>query len=327
MEKVEEIISPFKRGFPVLQFAASDLEVVKSRLEFLDLNPDFFNLKSYPDIRNCQLLVPCILGTELIVAIDDDEVVPPDFLEKAGSFAGRTVNGTRIDGVAGFYYYKWGTYRVKEPPRARTSKNLFDRKSVLQNESYDLFMSKPGRLIETSITLGGNMVFSRELFYSVPFDPRIPRGEDIDYMINSRMLGFKWMMDKELRVDHFPPHTVSSRKLQEDVIRFVYEKRKVELSQSLPGIEAVYPEDLDPYPGEFLKEGVEVQALEALRSRHSSVSSRAFYKTPEAVLVEAKKKAAEAELFFSYVEIWPYVLEKLEKDQALKDHLLKKLDT
>lgn len=46
------------------------------------------------------------------------------------------------------------------------------------------------RLKATPFVFGGNMVIHRNLFTVVPFDQNVRRGEDIDFLINARMLGF-----------------------------------------------------------------------------------------------------------------------------------------
>jgi len=43
----------------------------------------FFSLYSYPGIRNCQLVIPHVLGAEVVVTLDDDETVVPDYLTAA----------------------------------------------------------------------------------------------------------------------------------------------------------------------------------------------------------------------------------------------------
>lgn len=326
-ERVEAIIAPFRSRFPVCQFSEADLQRVRASLEEKGLDREFFSLKNYPSIRNCQLLIPGLLEAEWIAAVDDDEIVPPDFLEKAGDFVGTVQAGTSVDGVAGFYYYEWGTFFVHEPEGARHTTNLFKRKAVTQNDSYRGFMDSPGRLVPTTITLGGNMVFSRRLYENVPFDPLVPRGEDIDYMINSRMLGYHWMMDKELRIDHFPPPCDSSLKLQEDVTRFIYEKRKLELSSQHEGLIPLKADDLKPYPGLFLEAAMETAAEEALAMQPEEKKSAAQYKTPQQVLREAHSRAEQADLYFGYAARWPEVLRQLREDEGLVAYFRKKLET
>ena len=48
------------------------------------------------------------------------------------------------------------------------------------------------------------MILHRELFECVPFDPLVTRGEDVDYLINSRMFGFSFFLDNTLSIKHLP---------------------------------------------------------------------------------------------------------------------------
>ena len=322
---VAELIEPFKTQYPILQFAASDLEFIRTRLELHGLNPRDVSLDGYSSIRNCQLLVPLLLNSEVVAAIDDDELVDPDFADKAVEFIGKELNGRPIDGIAGRYFYEWGSYRVREPENARAAENLFDRKHVLQNDSYDLFDKREGRVVDTSITLGGNMVFSRELLKNVPFDPVITRGEDIDYLINSMMYGYRWQLDKELIIYHYPPPCNPTNKLREDVIRFFYEKRKIELSSLREDVQTLSEETFKPYPGEFFSSRLEADATEALQKKQSTPKNFEFSQTPLEIIEEAKSRACSAEDYFAYVQRWKHITAALSSDRPSQEYFLKKL--
>ena len=100
------------------------------------------------------------------------------------------------------------------------------------------------------------MVIHRYLYTLIPFDPSLTRGEDIDFLINARLFGYKVYLDNQLSIKHAAPPKSHPlwRQLREDVFRFIYEKSKLEAQQPSLGLQKVRPEDLDPYPGEFLKE-------------------------------------------------------------------------
>ena len=127
------------------------------------------------------------------------------------------------------------------------------------NRAFKEIIGKPPRLKETPFVFGGNMVVHQELFTHVPFDPSVTRGEDIDYLINARMFGYKFYLDNELSIKHdAPPKTHPAwRKVREDVLRFVFEKSKLEAQKSVPGMKRITAEDLNPFPGEFLREDLE----------------------------------------------------------------------
>ena len=99
------------------------------------------------------------------------------------------------------------------------------------------------------------MILHRELFECVPFDPLVTRGEDVDYLINSKMFGFSFFLDNTLSVRHLPqPKSHPQwKRLREDIYRFVYQRAKMQSQHKTGNLVHVSPEDFDPYPGEFLK--------------------------------------------------------------------------
>jgi hypothetical protein len=119
----------------------------------------------------------------------------------------------------------------------------------------------------TPLAFGGNMVLSRALAREVPFDPHIPRGEDIDYVLSVWLLGFGFYFDPELSVTHLPPsepRPSPCEALRRDVARFIYQREKLARAAAR-GLSL--PVELGPYPGRFLGEDLETEAVAALR-RH-----------------------------------------------------------
>ena len=324
--KVEEIIAPFRSRFPIAQFAAGDLEGLRERLEALGFDPSLLSLRGYPNIRNLQLVVPHILGAEAVVALDDDEVVEPDYLAKATEFIGRERGDRRVLGVAGFYLDGEGNLLLPERP---LTGNIFLDKSAIMNEATRRLLERPGRLVETPVALGGNMVFHRDLLAQVPFDPGVTRGEDIDYVINARLAGFDFWLDKELTITHLPPEAYGAlpyTKLHQDVFRFIYEREKLRLAAERDDVRPLPVEALDPYPGRFLRDDVAEQALEALRSK-ATPQMVALYGPPEAAIDAAKRRAAQmAPRYFAFAREWPGLMAALAGEQALRDWLRRKLE-
>ncbi|MBA7627744.1 hypothetical protein ES703_35211 [subsurface metagenome] len=333
-EKIESIISPFRKSLSIAQFGPPDLALVKRELEKEGIDPALVSLDAYAQIRNCQLLGSVLLDTDLIAAIDDDEVVPEDYLAKAGAFAGKQHRGRRIHGVAGIYLNSEGDYRLKEAPAARSSSNLFKRKAALMNDEFSSYMDRPERIVDTAVALGGNMIFSRDLFWNVPFDPGITRGEDIDYLLNSRMLRFNWVLDKELSITHLPPppseeEPLSSSpysKLQQDIMRFIYQREKLKFSSVIDGLEPLRLEEFGCYPGEFFKDYLEEHALEALREMRPEDADEGFFPKPEEWISKARERAGRTRFFIGFREKWQQVVGLAAESRLLKEHLQRKFD-
>jgi hypothetical protein len=122
-------------------------------------------------------------------------------------------------------------------------------------------------LKETPFVFGGNMIIHRNLFTVVPFDPKVPRGEDIDFLINAKMSGFTFFLDNQLSIKHLPPPKSHPAwmQLREDIYRFVYERAKIENQIEIKGMTRVSPEAFDPYPGCFFKRDLEEKIEESCK--------------------------------------------------------------
>ncbi|MHC1585286.1 MAG: hypothetical protein ACXQS7_03350 [Candidatus Syntropharchaeia archaeon] len=228
---------------------------------FLDMGKkkyiDLLQLWGYSHIRNLCLFISHVLDSDVALLIDDDEVFEdPDFISKAKEFIGKHIEGRYIAGVAGYYLQPDGDYHVKKPYSPWMEYwNQYD----CMNEAFDRIIGIGPRLKETPFVFGGNMLIHRNLFTTVPFDPNVPRGEDIDYLINARIFNFSFFLDNQLSIRHLaPPKPYPTWKiLREDIYRFIYEREKIRCQKDIKGLKRVYPEDFDPYPGCFLKEDLD----------------------------------------------------------------------
>jgi hypothetical protein len=177
------------------------------------------------------------------------------------------------------------------------------------------------------------MVFPADLFRSVSFDPGITRGEDIDYLMNSRLFGFSWFLDGNLSITHLPPKaaagdpltTTPYAKLQRDVLRFIYQREKIRISQAHPHLRSLRAGDFGIYPGEFFKEDLDDQALEALRILRPPDADERFFPRPERMLDLARKRAKRAGDYPAFNSSWKRVLEVVDGDEELKQGMRRKL--
>jgi CRP-like cAMP-binding protein len=220
------------------------------------------SLTGYSNIRNMCLYIPYVLGAEAAVLIDDDEFFDdPAFMTKAGEFVGTRFMGQTIDGVAGYYVNAKGTYYDDVPEEIHWM-TYWDRFGS-KREAFDKIIPGEPRLKVTPFAFGGCMVIHRALFRTVPFDPRITRGEDTDYVLNARMYGFSFFLDNQLYVQHRPPsgHSPTWRRFREDIFRLLYSRAKIQGQTEEVNMSLVEAEDFDPYPGEFLKETLDDKIL------------------------------------------------------------------
>lgn len=233
----------------------------QGRNEYIDL----LKLRGYSPVRNLCLFLPHILGSEIAVLIDDDEVFEdPGFMSKAREFVGSSVDGNEVNAVAGYYLQPDGNYLLKKS--FRPWMGYWDKYSKM-DEAFERIIGTGPRLKETPFVFGGNMIIHRKLFTTVPFDPHVTRGEDIDFLINARMFGFNFYLDNQLSIKHLPPPKSHPTwmQLREDIYRFVYERSKIESQQDVKGMNRVFPKDFDPYPGCFFRSDLEEKVEKACR--------------------------------------------------------------
>jgi GT2 family glycosyltransferase len=318
-ERVRGIIGKYRDRLQIMQFASGDLAFLRERLEALGFDPALISLHGYGNVRNIQLIVSHLLGAEIVVGLDDDEVVESDYMGRATEFIGREYKGDLIRAIAGFYVDKDGNLSIQV---GEARNNLFLDKGVYMNAALQRLRDEPGRVVETPIVFGGNMVLHRSLFAKIPFDPNIPRGEDIDYLINARFLGYRFWLDKELTVIHMPPddyQTSPCLAIQQDVSRFIYQRTKLAFAQ---GVELEEPKGLDPYPGRFLQRDLEEHAVQALRTicpgkMHDVPSPEDFVKK---AVEEAKKRVQR---YFAFQTRWEELMSVVEGDGYLVEYVNK----
>ena len=243
-EQVLRIVGRAQLNAETYLFTAGDLREITEILRKAGLNDRGVQLLSmfgYSNVRNVCLLAASILTADAALLIDDDEVFElPDFVPRSLEFLGRRVYGDIVHGVAGYYLNSKGQYYDDVKPEPWMT--YWDRFGC-KARAFDQIIGSGPRLKRTPFAFGGAMILHRELFECVPFDPLVTRGEDVDYLINSRIFGFSFFLD----------NTLSIKRLREDIYRFVYQRAKMQSQHKTGNLVHVSPEDFDPYPGEFLK--------------------------------------------------------------------------
>ncbi len=252
------VIAPFRDRYPLALFTHRQERELRERVARGPKGElaEMISLRGYSNIRNLCLVVACLSNADAVVLFDDDEVYEDSqYLEKVAENIGGVHEGLFVGGLAGYYVNRDGGYRL--PPNAEPA--LAEWPAVeYMNRAFEIIES-PERLQPTSWVFGGNMVVHRELYMKVAFDPHVPRGEDIDYLINSAFFGYRFFLDNELRIRHLPPPKTASlwRRFREDLDRFLYTREKLRSQEPVEGCRRVEVEELEPYPGRFLRDDLE----------------------------------------------------------------------
>ena len=241
-------------------FTISDLARIASIIYEKDAHrrtASLLTMSGYANVRNMCLLCADILAADAAILIDDDEVFEKaDFIERSVEFLGKRIYGDIVYGMAGYYVNKHDQYY--DDVKYESWMTYWDRFGA-KAAAFDEIIGCPPRVKRTPFAFGGAMILHRDLFQSVPFDPQITRGEDIDYLINSRMFGFSFFLDNTLSIKHLPVPKKHPqwKRIREDIVRFVYERAKISSQYKTGNMVMVTPEDFDPYPGEFLRDDLD----------------------------------------------------------------------
>jgi hypothetical protein len=274
------------------------------------------SLTGYGAIRNLGLLIAASGGYSECIFIDDDEVVgDPDFIENATYGLGKlTKKGVPILVKSGFFGDKKGNWKSSQK---NAWYNHFWRQGELFNEWITAAMGGV-RLSRSNGFYGGLCAIHREAYKRVSFDPWIPRGEDLDYLLNVRMYGGDVWFDNQWSIKHVPPvNRDEAQRFRQNIYRWIYEHRKLEYSKSQIDLIQIQPHSLDPYPGPFLEHSItkRVFITALLRMIGRAKDRKGYFKAAVTAQREAK---AYAETFCPrYYEFqigWSTVVSALESD-------------
>lgn len=252
--KVQSIIAQFDYDFPILMIGPDELVFWRRRLAASGMSEydQFLSLDGYSNVRNMCLLAATLTGADVAILFDDDQIYEdPDYLKKAMEFIGREHEGKTVSGIAGYYLNPDDSWLL--PPAELEWQRRWGNREAM-NEAFGIIGMEP-RLKPTPFVFGGNMIIHRSLFEKLPFDPSVPRGEDIDYLMNASFFGYDFLLDNQLWIRHLPPPKCSPPwfQIRQDIIRFARERAKL-ATQHDGWVRRATSEDFDPYPGRFLRE-------------------------------------------------------------------------
>jgi len=320
--KVKDIVSKTAlKDVPIYFFSHSCLKDMSSAFK----ETSVLSLKGYLNVRNVCLFLAHLLSSEICIFIDDDEVFEdPYFMEKASEFIGKD----EIYAIAGYYIQEDGSWKLKrKKEKWETYWDIYER----MNQAFEITIGRGPRLKETTFVFGGNMILHRKLFEKIPFDPYINRGEDIDYLIGAKMFGYKFYLDNLLSIKHLPPEKPYPvwRIIREDICRFVYEREKIRSQRKIKGMHYVKPEELDPYPGAFLKDDLEEKVLKTSLLLAEYYRKKGMERDEKEALrnIEFLKMKKEEDPFMHFLKVkeeWEDLIKRTEcMKERLKRYLLR----
>ena len=316
MSRLNDIVAPYRSELAIVVIGADDTRVIHESAGSRGLPAKMVGVIGYGSVRNFQLILGAIFGADAIIALDDDETVPRGYLEQAQRFIGQNYDDTLITGIVGPYHEDFRD----DCKGTQSGANPITERGEWIRSGITALTDATDELPVTPIGFGGNIVIHRDLFMHVPFDPAIPRGEDVDYIVTARMYGHLFRWDRKLFVYHHPPlqrRRSPCAMLRTDIARFVYMREKIKVAAQC-GLAS--PGDLYPYPGRFLMDDLEDIAVAAL-AECSDVHSSARFISDQ--IAWARKAAPQ---FFRFCAQWDELMTTMRNDPVVTGHFAEKLN-
>jgi glycosyltransferase involved in cell wall biosynthesis len=317
---VRALLLPFADLNPIL-IGSSKLQTLKERIRET-ASSEYSNLLSldgYSHIRNVCLLAPYLLGYEVIILIDDDELIEqPDFIERALEGLNSKINDHLMLAKTG-YYIKPGEDFYEEDSVFWW--DTFWRKARYMREAMRRLLAEP-RFKKVPFALGGNMVVHRKVVETVCFDPAIVRGEDCDFLFNAKLFGIHFFGDNKIWVKHLPPpHLGAAVGFRQDIFRFLYARRKYQQSRHWPNVAPISLTELEPYPGHFLKADIKLKCtLTALLLAFKHIGRGefwSFFSNVKTALIDAPWYAKKhKDSYYKFVKNWQKLVKILAADET-----------
>ena len=232
-----------------------------------------------------------------------------------------TRKGIPILAKTGFYYNSEGSYLSK-------SQNKWYNRFWQQGSAFNKWIERAMRAprLSRSNHVCGCLALHKEAFKRLSFDPWIPRGEDLDYMLDLRMYGSDIWFDNKWSLRHLPPESASEgTRFRQDIYRWLYEYRKMEYSRTQIDLMQVKPSSLEPYPGPFLEPSIvrRIRITAFLRSL-ARPDKKAYRKAAKAARTEAVQYAQRnCTKYFEFQFVWSELMSRIEGDQILSTALVR----
>lgn len=266
--RVNAIVRDHSRLNPLV-IGSAEARLISNAVERVcpGMDGETVSLRGYGAIRNMGLAVCAMLGHDVCVFMDDDEVaLSPEFLVDSVYGLGKlTRQDLHIYAKTG-HFIDANDSHIADTSNARIWERWWTKR-VEFNEWMRGALAGT-RICRSNYVCGGCMAVRAEAFTRVPFDPWITRGEDLDYLFNLRLNGFEMWFDNSWYVRHLPPATPDEpNRFLQDVYRWLYERAKLSRASVREDLRQVTADSLMPYPGRWISAEVEKRISRTVLAR------------------------------------------------------------
>lgn len=283
-------------------------------------------LRGYGAIRNMGLAVAAVLGHDVVVFLDDDEVATEgDFLTKAvWGLGSLTRQNLQVLVKSGFFVDELGSPYAE--PSGEWSEKYWSKAADF-NRVMERAQTSSSRITRSNHLCGGCCALHAAAFSKVPFDPYITRGEDLDYVLDLRANGMDVWFDNEWYVQANPPEEMAGAPsvFMQDVHRWLYEYRKLDAMNARRDLRTITPESLMPYPAPWLFPGVRRRVFRtALRRFITGPDRIAYLRILTRGRYDADRFARSASSrYLSFAMVWPTIVSALWGDRVISSAILR----
>lgn len=308
-------------GLNPMVIGSAEARVITGRIEQIcpGMAGETVSLRGYGAIRNLGLVVASMLGHDVVVFMDDDEVaLSPDFLIDAVYGLGQlTRQNLKILAKTGHFIDRDGSHLASAEKR-----KLWERWWSKRDEFNEWMCGALAgtRITRSNYSCGGCMVVHAEAFTKVAFDPWITRGEDLDYLFNLRLMGIDMWFDSQWYVRHLPPKTPDEpNRFLQDVYRWCYERAKLDFASQRENLRQVPASSLMPYPGRWISPEVEgrircTALVRAIVEPDHAANFRIFTTGRREARVYAERNSQN---YIRFLSFWPSIADGVWEDHEL----------
>lgn len=267
------------------------------------------------------LAVAAVLGHDIVVFLDDDEVITTaDFMKRAVYALGHeTRQGLPILAKSGYFFNE------ENSPFANTSKAGITNRWWTKRVEFNQWMRRAlggTRISRSNYVCGGCFAVHARAYMRVAFDPFITRGEDLDYLFNLRLHGLDVWFDNRWSVRHLPP-AIEQRApcFMQDVYRWYYERAKLADANRQNDLNSVTPASLMPYPGPWISSELDSRVRKtAIVRTFFTREHRAYWGIWRHGRSNALRYAREnTGKYLRFQSFWPAIMEGLWRDAQLAE--------
>ena len=282
-------------------------------------------LRGYGAIKNLGLAAAAIMGHDVVVFLDDDNVVlDQDFLLNAVYGLGSlNRQGQHISAKSGYFVDASGS--ALPHPSTAWSERYWSKAGEFTKVMERMLSAT--RFSRSNHMCGGCCALHAEAFVRVPFDPYITRGEDLDYVFDLRAFGLDVWFDNAWSVRSQPPEETASGPslFMQDAYRWLYEYRKLEALNARRDLRTITRESLMPYPAPWVFPEVRQRVFKTAYRRMLTGPDRlAYLRILTRGRHEAERYARTASArYLSFAMAWSGIMASLWEDRYLRAAILK----